>query len=54
MRVDFCILMSLSSTMVENWAEKVKNSIEVIVNNVTDANQGLDIRFGAVVVQSDN
>ena len=50
MRVDLCILMSLSSTMVENWAEKVKNAIELIVNNVTDANQGLEMRFGAVVV----
>ena len=50
MKLDFCVLMSLSSTMVENWAEKVKNSIELILNYVTDANQVLEMRFGAVLV----
>ena len=40
-------MMSLSSTM-EDWTDRVKNSIEAIVNSVKDANQGLEIRVGLV------
>ena len=39
--------MSLSSTM-EDWADRVKNSIEEIVKSVRDANQALEIRVGLV------
>ena len=39
--------MSLSSTM-EDWADRVKNSIEAIVESVKDANQALEIRVGLV------
>ena len=47
MRLDLCIMMSLSSTM-EDWADRVKNSIEAIVKGVKDANQALEIRVGLV------
>ena len=40
-------MMSLSSTM-EDWTDRVKNSIEAIVNSVKDANQALEIRVGLV------
>ena len=46
-RLDLCIMMSLSSTM-EDWADRVKNSIEAIVKSVKDANQGLEIKVGLV------
>ena len=47
MRLDLCIMMSLSSTM-EDWADRVKNSIEAIVKGVKDVNQALEIRVGLV------
>ena len=54
MKLDICILMSLSCKMMDSWVEKLKNTIDVIVKNVTNANQGVEIRFGSVVILSDN